>query len=70
MTAYRVDRAHDRGALWFRLAEPVIFDPIAPALNNEVWRRARRDGYVDNDDYYRGSCCADARPGKIIILPA
>lgn len=70
MTAYRVDRADDRGALWFHLKEPLTFDPTAPALSNEVWRRALRDGHVDRDDYYRGSCCPDARPGHIISLAA
>lgn len=70
MTTYRIDRALERGALFFQVAFPT-FDPLAPSPINEVWKRALSAGHVDRQDYLRGSCRPDARPtGPIIVLTA
>lgn len=68
---YRIDRARQRGVLFFQLEPPVDFDPLAPSPRNEVWRRAMAAGHVDKEDFMEGSCFPDAKPsGPIIRLPA
>ena len=68
---YRIDRARQRGVLFFELEPPVDFDPLAPSPRNEVWRRALAAGHVDKEDHLFGSCMPDAKPsGPVVVLAA
>lgn len=64
---YRIDRAGQRGVLFFELEPPVYFDPLAPSPRNEVWRRAMAAGHVDKEDFLEGFCCPDAKPSGPVI---
>jgi hypothetical protein len=71
MTTYRVDRAHERGFLFFQMEDPIPFDPIAPSPKNELWRRALLAGHVDKEDQLIARCQPDAKPsGPVILLTA